>query len=359
MANPIEVSALGATNALATYEARNFVGSDDVSVKGYTGCVTAATIEGGKIKYSVNPNYGTGSIAGTITLQSAEASDKVVNVTQTGDTFSQTGASGSPLVLTIPADAPTATINITSRVFGWNASVTPATGKSLSIKTGESTFVSATSGSKNDSAQTITVSSTESAPTSGDPLTLGTFDVYRNGNTSDTQKISVTIKKAVSGTPTTASVDDVLFLETWGSYTGAVGDYTFTGTTTWDGTTTGLSYTSDNESSLCDATAAGSITDNNFFFYKKGTSSLTMEGIALHGATGLTLEFVTNGTNLNVYYTIDDGEEQTLLTGCVKGANEETISSISGDSITLRFYKTGTSANNRIDDIQLTVSSVD
>ena len=199
VAAPIEVTALGATNALASYSALNFVGGDDVSVKSFTGCVTAATIETGKIKYSVAPNYGTSDLVGTITLQSAEASDKVVNVTQSGDTFSQSGASGSPLVLTIPDDETTASFTITSAVFGWNAVVTPAGGKNLTIKTGVSTFEATHSGSANEDPQTITVSSTEDAPVAGDPITLGTIDVYRNGNASDSQKITITIKKAVSG----------------------------------------------------------------------------------------------------------------------------------------------------------------
>lgn len=213
VADPIIVDALGGEDLLADYEAKNFVGSDDVSVKGYTGCVSAATIEGGKIKYTVNPNYSTSSDSGTITLQSAEASDKVVNVTQTGNTFSQSGASGSPLVLTITSDATTAEINLTSTVFGWNASVTPATEKNLTIKTGASTYVTSTTGTKSADAQTLTISSTEAAPTSGDPLVLGTLVLYRNGNSSDPQGISITVKKAVSG----ATLTD-----------GAQYDYTFT-----------------------------------------------------------------------------------------------------------------------------------
>ena len=198
VADPIIVDALGGEDLLADYEAKNFVGGDDVSVKGHTGCVSAATIEGGKIKYTVNPNYSTSSVLGTITLQSAEASDKVVNVTQTGNTFSQTGASGSPLVLTIASGATTAEINLTSTVFGWNASVSPVSGKNLTIKTGTSTFVAETSGTKSADAQTLTISTTEDAPTSGDPLELGTLVLYRNGDSEDSQKITIIVKKAVS-----------------------------------------------------------------------------------------------------------------------------------------------------------------
>ena len=55
----VAVGVAGVTNAYADYEIHNFVGSDDVSVKTFTGCVTAATIDGGRIKYSVSPNYET------------------------------------------------------------------------------------------------------------------------------------------------------------------------------------------------------------------------------------------------------------------------------------------------------------
>ena len=157
------------------------------------------------------------------------------------------------------------------------------------------------------------------------------------------------------------AVDDVLFSETWGTYTGDVSDYTFTGTTTYSGVKTSLSYSSDNTSSNVQSGTAGVITSNNFFFYKSAASSLTLAGIPLEGATELTLTYKTNGTNLNVYYKIDNGSEQTLKTGCTKGSNEDSITGISGSatSITLRFYKTGTSNNNRIDDIQLAVASLD
>ena len=187
----INVTALGATNAEASYSIVHFTGSDDVSVKSFDGCVTAASIvSSGIIQYSVNPNYGTGELTGTIVLQSSEAPDKTVNVTQSGDTFSQSGASGN--VLTIGADANTATFTVTSAVFGYNASATPESGMNLSISSGDSGDASAL-------PQTITVSSTTAAPTSGDPLTLGTIVVYRNGNTDDSQKISITVKKALSG----------------------------------------------------------------------------------------------------------------------------------------------------------------
>ena len=157
------------------------------------------------------------------------------------------------------------------------------------------------------------------------------------------------------------AVDDVLFEETWGSYSGGVDRYTFTGTTIYSGDTSTLDYTSSHSSSVVNNGTAGVITSNNFFFYKSAESGLTIAGIPLEGATELTLTYKTNGTNIDVYYTIDDGEEQKLKTGCTKGANEDTISGISNTatSITLRFYKTGTNANNRIDDIQLVVASLD
>ena len=144
-----------------------------------------------------------------------------------------------------------------------------------------------------------------------------------------------------------------LFQETWGSYTGAVSSYTFTGTTA-SGGTTGLSYSVDHNSDVVESNTAGSITTNNLFFYKKAASSLTISGIDLQGAKNLTLSFKTNGTNFAVYYKIGTGAEQQVCSNCSTGANSKTITLTASGTMTLRFNKTGTSNNNRLDDIVLT-----
>lgn len=189
-------TALGVTNAEATYSISNFVGNDDVSVKDYTGCVSAAEIVEGKIKYSISPNYGIEEATGTIVLQSAEVEDDVtINVTQAyDDSFTHSGTTGSApdFVLTIPNNASSADITVTTGVFGYNTSVATANEKDLSITHGAY-------GDADESPQMITISSNEEAPAAGNPaLDLGTVSIYRNNNSGDPQKITITVKKAAA-----------------------------------------------------------------------------------------------------------------------------------------------------------------
>ena len=184
--NIADVPAIGVTDAAWTYTVKNF--SDDVEVKEYTGCVTAATANNGTIQYSVGPNYKTTAENGTIILQSA--SDNTVTKTITV-TQKRSYLTVSNTEITIPADGNSATFTVTSPEFGYSAVASPASGMDLSISSGAS-------GSAKDNAQTVTITSTTAAPTSGDPLVLGTINVYRNGNASDTQKKTITIKKGVA-----------------------------------------------------------------------------------------------------------------------------------------------------------------
>lgn len=179
------IPAIGVTDENATYTIHNFSGADDIVATCDGTVVTDADVDNaGNITFSVAPNYGSASRSnGTITLTSAtEGVDKVIQVSQNGETFS-----ASAEVVTIEKDATTASFTITTPSFGWNATATPADGKNLTIS-------GATSGAASASAQTITVSSTTAVSSS--EQTLGTIVVYRNGNTSDTQKKTITIKKA-------------------------------------------------------------------------------------------------------------------------------------------------------------------
>ena len=72
--------------------------------------------------------------------------------------------------------------------FGWASTVTAGDGKNLSI--------TPVSGDANASAQTITISSSTAA--TNVEQVLGTIVIYRNGNTSDNQKVSITVKKAAN-----------------------------------------------------------------------------------------------------------------------------------------------------------------
>lgn len=184
------VPASGVTDESWTYIVKNFV--DDVEVADVTDCVTEAIADGGSIVYSVSPNYTTTAKNGTIVLWSAadHSVTTTINVAQLRSTLTV-----SELTVTIPANSTSATFTVTSAEFGYNAVVASTeAGMNLSISNGAT-------GSASASAQTVTVSSTTEAPTSGDPITLGTIHVYRNGNTSDSQLKEIVVKKGVaSGT---------------------------------------------------------------------------------------------------------------------------------------------------------------
>lgn len=182
------VPAAGVTDGDWTYTAKNFV--DDVEVAEVTGCVSEAIADAGSIIYTVTPNYTTTAKEGTIVLWSAtdHSLTKTINVAQLKSTLTV-----SALTVTIPATASTATFTVTSEEFGYNAVVASIeTGMDLSVSGGAS-------GSASANAQTVTISSTTVAPSSGDAITLGTITVYRNNNSSDPQIKTITVKKAVAG----------------------------------------------------------------------------------------------------------------------------------------------------------------
>lgn len=181
------VAAVGASGTLS-YSVKNF--TDDVTVSEVTGCVSQATASNGTINYTISPNYASSAASGTIILVSAsnDAITKTINVGQLKSTLTV-----SPFEVTIPADANTASFSVTTAEFGYDATVVSTeSGMNLSISSGAS-------GDAGSSAQTVTVSSTTAAPTEGDPITLGTIEVYRNNNTDDPQKVTVVVKKAVAG----------------------------------------------------------------------------------------------------------------------------------------------------------------
>lgn len=183
--NVTDIPALGGSGKTLTYTIKNFSGSDDITAAGDNTVVDASAVvsPAGTVTYAVNPNYGTAARSGSITLSSAaEGINKVVSVAQLGETFSS-----SATTVTIPKDATTETFTITTPTFGWTAVANAADGKNLTIS-------GATSGSGSASAQTITVSSTTAV--GAEEQTLGTIVIYRNGNESDPQKKTITIKKA-------------------------------------------------------------------------------------------------------------------------------------------------------------------
>lgn len=204
--NVTDVPVIGGAGLTLTYTVHNFSGVDDVTAAGDgTVIATSAVVDpAGTVTYTVNPNYGTSTRNGSITLTSdGEGVDKVVTVSQLGETFSV-----SNTTVTIPNDKTSASFTITTPTLGWTASASAADGMNLTI-TGDS------SGDGSASAQTITVNSTTAA--AGEEQTLGTIVVYRNGNESDSQKKTITIKKASSGptssyTKVTSLTDNAQYL---------------------------------------------------------------------------------------------------------------------------------------------------
>ena len=180
-----EISAAGVTDATMTYTINNFTGDDDVAVSSFDGIVTAASVSSaGTVTYTVAPNYTTSAKNGTITLNSPrDGATKVINLAQLGETFSV-----SETTVYVPKDANTATFTVTSASFDWTASVNVASEKNLSADP--------LSGTKNASARTITVTSTTDSAEEDD-IILGTIVIARTANPADdTQKKTITIKKA-------------------------------------------------------------------------------------------------------------------------------------------------------------------
>ena len=153
-----------------------------------------------------------------------------------------------------------------------------------------------------------------------------------------------------------APAGTVLWSETWGTYTGTVANYNFTGTTVYGGNTDNLAYSVDNANDKIESTTANPISSNNLFFYKTAASSWTVQGIDLAGAASVTLKYTVNRTNVAVYYSVDGAAEVQLSASSSSGVNTKTISNLSGSTLKLRFNKTGTSQNCRIDDISVTVN---
>lgn len=188
-----DVPAIGVNDGASTYSVKNIADDVEVTDVECDGCVTSAMAGSGVILYEVGPNYTSSPETGHIFLWSASdhSITKTINVSQLASSLSVSAAT-----VTIPAASGSASFTVTTPEMSYNAVVASvADGMNLSISSGAS-------GSSSASAQTVTVASTTSAPTSGEPITLGTIDVYRNGNTGDPQKVTITIKKAVAGAVT-------------------------------------------------------------------------------------------------------------------------------------------------------------
>lgn len=153
-------------------------------------------------------------------------------------------------------------------------------------------------------------------------------------------------------------VDNVIFKEQWGGDM-AVSSYTFTGTTTWSGSTTGLSYASDNASSLLSTATAGGITTDNFFFVKASVSTLTMGGIAIpSNVDSVLISFDSNKTIIECTYSFTGGSDYATGATSVNGTQSFGVNCHNKSTLYLKFKKTGTSSNARMDNVVVTVKKV-
>lgn len=302
------VPAAGVADAEWTYTVRNF--TDDVEVGSVTGCVTEAIADGGEILYTVEPNYTTTAKSGTIVLWSAadHSITTTINVAQLKSTLSV-----NKTEVTIPADATTATFNVTSEEFGYTAVASPATGMNLSITGG-------TSGSASTSAQTVTVSSTVAAPTSGDPVVLGTIIVYRNGNASDSQRKEITVYKAVEGTSSETTKEVTISDSGWDNQSKHISldiddnvNVTLTG-----GDNTGKYYTS----------------GNNWRLYQSENAEMTITAKTGYTLKSVSITFTTSNNGTLIYVG--------------KAITSASVVTLSGTSATFSVGNSGSNKNGQI-----------
>lgn len=165
------------------YTLNNWSGDDDVVATCDGTIVTQSSVSNNTVSFTVAPNYTKSAKTGSITLTSASKGVyKTINVSQ----LASSGMTVSETTITIPSDETSATIMLTTADYGWDAIV--------SVNEGMNLIVSPTSGNASNDPQSITI--TSNTPATSSIQTLGTIEVYRNGNTSDSQKKTITVKKA-------------------------------------------------------------------------------------------------------------------------------------------------------------------
>ncbi len=158
-------------------------------------------------------------------------------------------------------------------------------------------------------------------------------------------------------------VGDILFLEQFTVEKNTQANaYDFGGTTTYNNSTAGLTYTSSSTSSIVSSSSASGLDGPTFFFVASGTSSLTMSGISLaqgsNTVTKITISFKCNKTNTNATYSFDGS---TFLTGktSINGTQSFDVDCTGKKTLYLKFENTSTSVNSRIDDVKIVVAAID
>ena len=155
------------------------------------------------------------------------------------------------------------------------------------------------------------------------------------------------------------SVGDVIFQEEFTVTAKTMANaYNFAGTTTWSGSTSGLSYASSSTSSYMETQTANPITSANFFFVKASESNLTMSGISIpSNTTAITVSFQSNKTIVKCTYSFDGSTYNTGATS-KSGVQSFDIDCTGKSTLYLKFSKTGTSSNARIDNVIIKAKTV-
>ncbi len=170
---------------------------------------------------------------------------------------------------------------------------------------------------------------------------------------------------------------DILYEETWGTYgfsgsqygaAGALSGYDYSGTTIYSGDpTTTIAYSTTNTTGnfINDGTGAGAkVSGSNFFMQGNPTSSMTIKGIELHGATTVILKYASSNANIRTFYSVGTDEPTTSSTA-IQSANSNSsgVSALNSfqftvpagtEVINILMNKTNTT-NCRLDNIILEV----
>lgn len=154
-------------------------------------------------------------------------------------------------------------------------------------------------------------------------------------------------------------VGDVIFLEEFTVTSKTMANaYDFAGTTTWSGSTSGLSYASSSTSSYMETQTANPITSANFFFVKASESNLTMSGILIPSNTiAVTVSFQSNKTIVKCTYSFDGTNFSTGATS-KSGVQTFDIDCTGKSKLYFKFSKTGTTSNARIDNVTVKVKTI-
>ena len=155
------------------------------------------------------------------------------------------------------------------------------------------------------------------------------------------------------------SVGDVIFQEEFTVTAKTMANaYDFAGTTTWSGSTSGLSYASSSTSSYMETQTANPITSANFFFVKASESNLTMSGISIpSNTTAITVSFQSNKTIVKCTYSFDGTNFSTGATS-ISGVKTFDIDCTGKSKLYFKFSKTGTGSNARIDNVIVKVKTI-